>query len=247
MVEAVGGGNADRFARICGRDNFGCRILSAYRCFGDDPALTTMLSDGGAALSLKGGSAVLCGENDPEMTELLTFLRCEEIFSSAAFEYPAGYEISTGPVARLEGVFDPEYHRAERIDAESLREIWPVIVSDLPEIASQPYDAWYVELSHRLRHANARIYAVREGGAIVSVAMTAAESDAAAVIGFVRTLKEYRGRGFASGLCRRLGGELQKEKKTIYISCNRDRLSFYEAIGYRYVYDWKYGKRKQNG
>lgn len=221
--------------------------MSAYTAFGDDPRLTTMLSDGGAALSLKGGSAVLCGENDPEMTELLTFLGCEEIFSSVNFEYPVEYAVSTGPVARLEGVFDPSYARAEAVDAEKLREIWPVIVSDLPEIASQPFDAWYVELSHRLRHGNARIYAVRENGKIVSVAMTAAESHGAAVIGFVRTLKEYRGRGFASGLCRLLGGELQRENKTVYISCSADRLSFYEDIGYRYAYDWKYGKRKKNG
>ena len=247
MVEAVGAGNLARFEELCAKDNFGCRILSAYTAFGDDPRLTTMLSDGGAALSLKGGSAVLCGKNDPEMTDLLTFLRCEEIFSSVNFEYPAEYAVSTGPVARLEGGFDPSYARAEAVDAEKLREIYPVIVSDLPEIASQPFDAWYVELSHRLRHGNARIYAVRENGKIVSVAMTAAESDGAAVIGFVRTLKEYRGRGFASGLCRLLGGELQRENKTVYISCSADRLPFYEDIGYRYAYDWKYGKRKKNG
>ncbi|MBQ6163772.1 MAG: GNAT family N-acetyltransferase [Clostridia bacterium] len=243
MVEAVGGGNLARFRTICETDNFGCRILSAYTAFGGDPTLTTMVSDGGAALSLKGGSAVVCGNDDPELTECLAFLGCREIFAPANIAFPAGFEISTGPVALLTGVRETDFDRAEKIDAENLREIYPVIVSDLPGIASQPFDAWYVELSHRLRHANARIYAVREHGRIVSVAMTAAESDSAAVIGFVRTLREYRGRGCASGLCGVLGNELLGEKKKVYISCNADTLPFYEKLGYRYVYGWKYGKR----
>ena len=243
MVEAVGGGNFARFERICEADNFGCRILSAYTAFGNDPALTTMVSDGGAALSLKGGSAVVSGEDDQELTDCLSFLACREIFAPVNITIPAGFEISTGPVALLTDARDTDFGRAERIDAEQLREIWPVIVSDLPEIASQPFDAWYVELSHRLRHANARICAVREHGEVVSVAMTAAESTNAAVIGFVRTLREYRGRGYASGLCRVLGNELLGEKKKVYISCNADTLPFYEKLGYRYVDDWKYGKR----
>ncbi|MBQ6019210.1 MAG: GNAT family N-acetyltransferase [Clostridia bacterium] len=245
MVEAVHAGNLARFREICGADNFGCRILSSWSAFGDDPALTTMVSDGGAALSFKGGAAVVCGQNDPELTECLAFLGCREIFSPAHIGYPPGYDVSTGPVALLSELRDTDFGRAEKIDAEKLREIWPVIVSDLPGIVSQPFGEWYVELSHRLRHGNARIYAVREGGKIVSVAMTAAESDFAAVIGFVRTLKEYRGRGFASGLCAVLGNELLREKKRVYISCGENRLSFYESIGYRKVFDWKYGKKRE--
>ena len=193
MLEAVSAGNYPAFEALCEKDNFGCRILSAYKAFPHDPALTTLtvLEEGRAvaALSLRGGSAVLCGAYRSELTDCLRFLGYKELFAPPSYGRTRRLTGQCrGPVAALKepGTPDPALAaRIERIDAETLREIYPVITADLPEITNQPFGPWYVELSHRLRHKNARIVAIRENGAIVSTAMTAAESPAGAVIGFV--------------------------------------------------------------
>ena len=247
MLEAGRPDNAPDLAFICKNDNFGCRILSAYNTFGGDPSLVTMLAyaDGApvGALSLKGGSAVVCGAYNEEIADCLRFLGAREIFAPESFPpFDGVRESSRGPVAALQACAPVGFDKAERIDAETLREIYPVIVSDLPEIANQPFDAWYVELSHRLRHGNARILAVKDGGSIVATAMTAAETDAVAVIGFVRTLAAYRHRGYASGVCRLLGNELLQEHKTVYICCDAAVFPFYKKLGYRQIGNWWYGK-----
>ena len=58
-------------------------------------------------------------------------------------------------------------------------------------------NAWYPDVSHRIRHDCAHSATILDGDHVVSTAMTVAETDTAAVIGQVATHSDYRGRGYA--------------------------------------------------
>ena len=57
-----------------------------------------------------------------------------------------------------------------------------------------PLNAWYPDVSHRIRHDCAKIATILDGENVVSTAMTVAETDTLAVLGQVATHSDYRGR-----------------------------------------------------
>ncbi|MBQ4612941.1 MAG: GNAT family N-acetyltransferase [Clostridia bacterium] len=61
-----------------------------------------------------------------------------------------------------------------------------------------PFEQWYVDVSHRVRHGCCHIAAIQREGTIVSSAMSVAETPLIALIGGVATAASHRGKGLAS-------------------------------------------------
>lgn len=245
MLEAVGADNAAALARFCERDNFGCRVLSASLDAPDDPTRLVMLTrrhgEVDATFSLRGGSAVVCGwENADEVARALRFFGCQTVFAPRAFADAARLPIrQSGVCARLTECRPPaEGEPVEWITAETLREIYPLLRHALPAEDDRPFGNWYVELSHLLRHGRRRAAVIRRDGVPVSLAMTAAQTDTAAVIGPVFTLPAYRGNGYAHRLCRALGDGSAEEGKTVFLCCETHLLPFYEKAGWTACGEW---------
>ncbi|MBQ9860394.1 MAG: GNAT family N-acetyltransferase [Clostridia bacterium] len=62
----------------------------------------------------------------------------------------------------------------------------------------QPFDAWYVDVSHRVRHDCCQIACICDGDRVVSTAMTVAETESAAILGQVATAPTHRRQGLAA-------------------------------------------------
>ena len=101
-----------------------------------------------------------------------------------------------------------------------------------------PLDAWYPDVSHRLRHDCAKIATIYDGDTIVSTAMTVAETDTAALIGQVAKDSRYRGRGYAKACINSL--ILRCEGKRLYILPMTDiARSIYESMGFVSCDEWQ--------
>lgn len=237
--------NYSAFKDFCSKDNFGARVFSAYKYDKAGLSSLTMLSEGKngeikCVFSLKGDTAVAAGSMDEETAQCLRFAGTRYVFAEENF-YDGAAVLSSGSVGIL-NFPDKNLFPAEPINAENLRDIFDLIKVDLPENDRTVFGNWYVELSHKLRHGETKISVVRKDNKPVSIAMTMAETDRSAVIGSVRTLNEYTGRGYAKAVCGNIADRLLAEDKKIFICAEDNIFPFYEKIGYKKYSKWWYCK-----
>lgn len=117
---------------------------------------------------------------------------------------------------------------------------------DLPDTPNRlwetlpAFDAWYADVSHRMRHGVCRAAVVREmGRARVACAMTVAQARDGAVLGAVATLPDYRSRGYASACVTTLAAVLQGEGRRIDICPkNEGARRLYERLGFSFCGSW---------
>ena len=107
--------------------------------------------------------------------------------------------------------------------------VYALLKEHFPGIA--PFDFWYPDASHRVRHGHSHISVVLEGEQVVSTAMTVAECDTAAVLGQVATHPDFRRCGLA-GTCIK-STIFQCKDKTLYIlPINENAQKLYEKLGF---------------
>lgn len=214
------------------------------------PFLPIWTTEHGGAVSLLDGAAVLAiGEEDWEESALflsmrrdVTSVRTDARTAAYLADRGSGGDLQTGQVMRLERPF-PE--RPGGALTPSPGEVYPLLAACFPG-AMPPFEAWYVDVSHRLRHGAGRLAVVRQGGEIVSTAMSVAECEGAALLGAVATRADCRKKGYAaaclSALIRDLGN------RQIYIAPkNEPAARLYAELGFAVCGEWGALAYKQEG
>lgn len=107
--------------------------------------------------------------------------------------------------------------------------VYALLEDHFPGIS--PFNCWYPDVSHRVRHKNCHISVVLEGEQVVSTAMTVAETNTAAVLGQVATHPEFRRRGLA-GKCVKSTMFLCKDKTLYILPINENAQKLYEKLGF---------------
>lgn len=127
----------------------------------------------------------------------------------------------------------------ERVREVSVREVYPVLLDGFGKDVLPPFEDWYADVHHKVRHGCCRIVGVIEDGEAVACAMTVAECETAALIGAVATKASARGKGYASACVLTLASMLQKEDKTVLLSPKNEYAHrLYDRIGYTVVGEW---------
>lgn len=208
-------------------------LLSYAQAYGtEQPFLQFYADENGGQLCLMDGTASVVWHEECE--ELRWFLsartdiraiRCS--VSLAEQLANDGWEMIVRPVMRCETVVSEVCGTV----MPSIRELHPFLASVFAEMP--PFEEWYVDVSHRVRHDCCRISAVENEGAVVASAMTVAEWDNGAVVGAVATHPDYRRRGYAAHCVTDLTATLQKLGKTVYI-CPKNEAAqrLYERLGF---------------
>lgn len=94
-------------------------------------------------------------------------------------------------------------------------------------------DAWYTDLSHRLRHGCARAFLVRdEEQQAAAACLVSAESRAAGLISNVLTAPAFRRRGFGTAVVAAAAGDLIADGKCAVIECAPALTPFYARLGF---------------
>lgn len=106
-------------------------------------------------------------------------------------------------------------------------------------IPMPPFDSWYVDLSHRIRHGYGHITTYQQNGRCISCAVTVAEAPDAAVIGGVCTHPDYRGQGLASRCVQAILQEKDLSNRRVYLTVeNKELIPFYKHQGFEIAGKW---------
>lgn len=172
-------------------------------------------TDQGSCLSLLDGAAVLDLRAQEDKEDMFYFLSMQSAVQSVRTDKGTAQELaafpafskharlSTGQVMRLTKPL-PLTENAETV---SPRDIYPLLSLCFAD-AMPPFESWYVDVSHRMRHGVCHIAAVVRDGSAVSSAMTVAEYGGAALFGAVATHPLHRGKGYATACLAKLAAVL---------------------------------------
>ena len=126
------------------------------------------------------------------------------------------------------GVPDPQGSAIDR--APDLKSVYSLISANLPLGAS--FDAWYADISHRIRHGCAKAYLMRQGEVPACACLVSAESDSAGLISRLCTAPDARGKGLGSALLGEVCRELSREGRAAVLECTDSLRPFYERRGF---------------
>lgn len=229
------------------------RIRSWYAAYGAQTRFLSSFTDGrGTFLSVMDGFSVLADLTgdaidgaavDDEWAAFIAMhpdirrVRCARAAGerlAATLQAP----VTAGDVLRC-AVCPPAGQTDGPVPVRTVRAegIYRLLCDAFPDGALPPFDAFYVDLSHRLRHGLCRIAAIEDPpGTPVACAMTVAEAPDAVVIGAVATAPQHRRRGYASACIRAL---LAEDARPALIAPADDAAArLYRSLGFSPYSGW---------
>ncbi len=99
------------------------------------------------------------------------------------------------------------------------------------------FDAWYVDISHRIRHNAAKAYAFSIDDEIISSAIFSSIYNDDAIITAVQTKPEYRNKGYASALVSAMCCDVRG--KVYLMRENNKNESYYKKLGFENCGKWR--------
>lgn len=202
----------------------GTYVLSRFAAYGTNARFAPFYADEkGNFLSVLDGNAVLSG-TDIHVEEWAAFVAMQpeiRIFSADGTIAKRIAELLQKPILskRVMRLEHPLPTPSEPLIAPTPRQMYPLLTLVFGN-TMPPFESWYVDVSHRVRHGICKTAGIERDGALVSTAMTVAESAEAAIIGAVATAPNYRKQGMASRCLQGLAAAIYAEnaQKTIMIS-----------------------------
>lgn len=254
MIRVLTPGDQVRLARAAERARPGDpleaagRILCLAAAYGlSRPFVRFWSGEAGAFVSLLDGQAVAVPSRTGEgREELAVFLAMQpeirEVRSTAAFgRFLAERNPETwtgGKTGEVMTPGEPVAPPARPVEALTPRELYPLLQSGFGE-GLPPFEGWYPDVSHRLRHGLCRVAGIRENGIPAASAMTVAEWPGGALIGAVATRPDCRRRGLASVCVTALTAALQAEGRRVLLSPKNDHARrLYARLGFLPFGDW---------
>lgn len=89
------------------------------------------------------------------------------------------------------------------------------------------YEAWYVDISHRIRHGVSDIYLYKS-----TTVTKVFDIDGFVFLSHIATAKSGRGQGTAGNFLHWLCGEFEKQGKSVFLYAKDERRTFYEQLGF---------------
>lgn len=231
-------------AGLCRNSAVGCRILSGMHAYGcDRPFFSVWLqTEGGypaAVLARMDGSWSVAAQqafDGEEARSLICAAGGEQVTARADVLSALGFaareqicEMRLFPDRQAEAKPLPglEWNPSPRVLYEVLS------ACEGPGIQLPPFEPWYLDLSHRMRHGAARAVLLRQEGSPVACAMTVAEADGEAVLGGVAVRPSCRGQGMGARVAGALLERLAAEGRTVHLMRETGRHErFYRGLGF---------------
>ena len=219
----------------------GVRIAAQIAAYGlSQPFFLVYKGEGGSVLSVLDGAATLLSGDDADealcfvaMSPQITSLRTDGE-TATAFAAARGLAARTGnvlkapqnilPTGSAKAIAPADYYPlAKRVFGESM----------------PPFDAWYADVTHRVRRDKCRLVAVCDEKTPVSGGMTVAEAETAWLLGAICTDPAYRQRGYAAACVTALASAGQAQGKDVYIAAKNEAAQrLYESLGFTVCGTW---------
>ena len=102
---------------------------------------------------------------------------------------------------------------------------------------SQDFKAWYVDISHRIRHGTAKAYTLCKDEMVISSGILSSICDNYSILSAVRTENEFRGMGYGSALVSYICSDV---KGTVYLMRDEGmNEEFYKRLGFVDIGKWR--------
>ena len=233
----------DTVSQWSARDEASIKQCGQFAAYGAERDFLCFYEDeNGNRLSVMDGAATLRAVGDTD--EMLLFLTMDPTIHTVRTDRETAQRLSLmwGVSCDSEAVMEAPDHAvidSHVVICNDLRSIYDVLTESFGSTALPPFDVWYADVHHRVRHGVCRVVGVYEKNECVACAMTVSECADAAHIGAVATRPIARGKGYASACVLTLTAMLQQENKRVLLSPkNAYARTLYAKIGFRVIGEW---------
>lgn len=228
---------------------FACRIVSLYKSYKPELAFVDywLVMDHSlrytGAIARSGSVFVLYLTEFSDLEEISSFMR---VSGASGIICDGKYKLDFFGKNPKSGVIMRKTEPSEEKSGDfsivqpDIREAYYLIVRAADKNFKPPsFEDFYVDMNHKLRHKTMRMYGVRRGRRLVSVAMTVAESNKGAVLGAVACDPAYRKSGYGSAVVSYISNRIIDDGKTVYIHRAKNaNEKFYDKLGFTECGSW---------
>lgn len=203
------------------------KIRALFRAYGAKYDFCRFYVSESAILCGTDGSFVLCETgNSPDIEELadfFTFGGFSEIFCSAKLGAPLAKRLRCcSQSVNLMRFCGKALPNADVLKDPPLDEIYAILKTSF----NIEYEAWYADMSHRIRHNVAKARKLEN-----SALMIQHDINGEALLSQIATLPGFRRRGNASRLIKAVCAELSESE--VFLLCEDELVPFYEKLGFQ--------------
>lgn len=213
---------------IIGNEPVSGRLLSWWDAYHGTTIARFYRTENGGCIGVLDTQAVACVPNE-DAEEVASFFEWQPEICSV---YTTTLSCCAGKATHFAAMMAPTVEKSEILECVDLRGLYTFLqpfFADLP-----PFEAWYLDVSYRMRHGLCRHAAITDNEQIASSAMTVAEWNGGALLGGVATAPAYRHHGYAGRCVLSLTAALQEMGKTVWICpYNPPARRLYESLGFR--------------
>lgn len=192
-----------------------------------------------ALLSVNDNKSALITKENADLTEIKSFFKFNGVNSVTTLDKKAAVflfsNVKSYSVLKLCAPLS-DGCLSIRLTPEADLNTYRMLYSCIATPASVGFDGFYTDFSARIFNNYADGFYIKEHDKIVSCALSPTVADTAAIISGVKTLEEFRGRGFAGDCVKRLYNSLLfSGVENIFLWCEDCRISFYENLGFEKI------------
>lgn len=243
MVKLVENKHIKSVSDFCGDGLIGTKIACFLDVYGTDAsffkcwyceyegAITSVIA------KFEDSILLLCQEN-ADKEEVIGFCQMLGYSSLMCYEKTAEFLGLTDCILRQAYIINRVCgdFEAENLGEENYRSAYRLICENIPDSfddTKEAYLSFLSDFTYRKRRSRARMKGITENGLLLSTAMTAAETDKAALMSGVACDKNTRKAGLGKRTVLGLAKELLNENKKVHIiALNESAEGFYEHIGF---------------
>lgn len=229
----------ETLVKLCSKSALGCKILGIIKAYGYDEKFSSFWIDthSDSAFCLTDDVMIIAGtiSDSEEVKGFIQAVGAREIMSAVRnSELLSFTEKESGEILKKE-VFGSTNDELE-LDNLNIRDV--AMLLDENDMLGD-FEAFYLDLSHRLRH-NTAIALTRyekEPSELAGTLIVSAVTDTAAIISAIVVKDNYRRKGIGESLVKEV--ERYLSGKVVYIFKEKNKNNdFYKKLGYHKVDSW---------
>lgn len=238
--------------RVCVDSPFGARIDALYDAYNKQRYsfiefwLEKQNEKTTAAFCRYYDAVIFCGEGSDEASDFIKLLSpCSVLYDKDSLLNITRMKRSEGETMQYfpekciySPTLDDKYilYRSGG-DMKPLKDVYNLLQSSFPNEQIGSFDDFFVDISHRVRHNSAEVYAIYYNNTLVSTLTVTAKTDTVAVIGSIATFDEYRCKGIAGALLSNISEQHFKEGRKVFLH-RKEKILLYERCGFEVVGKW---------
>jgi GNAT superfamily N-acetyltransferase len=211
-------------------------LIKAYGCNYDFACFYRQLDENNmitAIISKLDGDFTLCFNDFADVSELAEFFSVigyTSVLSDSSFDFTDNYD---------EGVVMNTVRKIEKSCSYAKIDKFPKLMElfNFVDYDKVNFEAWYVDISHRVRHGCARAYTLNVNDEIISSGIFSSIYNSNAILTSVQTSAEFRHMGYGTALVSEMIGDI---KGKVYLMREQNlNEEFYIKLGFENNGIWR--------